>query len=157
MVCKAVPLRDLSANGDTEATLFGSEKPNLALSYPPWRSKSGRDLHQVPCTDGVLGVDLNRNRAGRALIFRKWGGLGWDWDAWDNDRKSPVGIAAFAAFLVGWAGSVLCMAQVWYLGPIAAQVGEYGADMGILCRICLGGHRFSRLEMAGDPPLWAMN
>lgn len=64
------------------------------------------------------------------LIFRKWRGLGWNWAAWDDHRKLPVGLAALVAFLVGWAGSILCMAQVWYIGPIAAQVGEYGGDMG---------------------------
>jgi NCS1 nucleoside transporter family len=64
------------------------------------------------------------------LIFRKWRGLGWNWDAWDDHRKLPVGLAALVAFIVGWVGSILSMAQVWYIGPIAAQVGEYGGDMG---------------------------
>lgn len=48
-----------------------------------------------------------------------------------NDRtKLPLGIAALIAFLVGWAGSILCMAQVWYVGPLAALISEYGGDMG---------------------------
>jgi purine-cytosine permease-like protein len=64
------------------------------------------------------------------LIFRKWRGLGWNWDAWHDHRKLPVGLAALVAFLVGWVGSILSMAQVWYIGPIAARVGEYGGDMG---------------------------
>lgn len=33
------------------------------------------------------------------------------------------------AFVVGWVGAILCMAQVWYIGPIAKLVGEYGADV----------------------------
>jgi purine-cytosine permease-like protein len=32
--------------------------------------------------------------------------------------------------VVGWVGAILCMAQVWYIGPIAKLVGTYGADMG---------------------------
>lgn len=64
------------------------------------------------------------------LIFRSWRGLGWNWDAWDDHRKLPVGLAALAAFLVGWAGAIICMAQVWYIGPLAALVGEHGGDMG---------------------------
>ena len=64
------------------------------------------------------------------IIFRKWRGLGYNWDAWDDHRKLPVGLAALVAFLVGWVGSILSMAQVWYIGPIASQVGEYGGDMG---------------------------
>lgn len=63
------------------------------------------------------------------LIFRKYRGLGWNWEAWNDKRKLPVGIAALIAFLVGWAGAILCMAQVWYIGPISAEIGEYGGDV----------------------------
>lgn len=66
------------------------------------------------------------------VIFRKWGRMGFDWEMWNQKEKLPVGIAALIAFLVGWAGAILCMAQVWYIGPIAAQVGEYGADVSLV-------------------------
>ncbi|KAH8423267.1 purine-cytosine permease family protein [Aspergillus melleus] len=56
---------------------------------------------------------------------------GYNWYAWCDPSKLPVGIAAFIAFLIGWAGAILCMAQVWYIGPIARLVGDYGADMGV--------------------------
>ena len=62
------------------------------------------------------------------LIFRRR--KVFDWSVWDDRSKLPVGIAALVAFLVGWAGAILCMAQVWYVGPIAKLVGDYGADMG---------------------------
>lgn len=55
---------------------------------------------------------------------------GFNWDTWHEPSKLPIGIAAFIAFVVGWVGAVLCMAQVWYIGPIAKLVGEYGADVG---------------------------
>ena len=61
------------------------------------------------------------------LIFRRR--RGYDWAVWDDRSKLPVGIAAFTAFLIGWAGAILCMAQVWYIGPIAKEVGAYGADV----------------------------
>lgn len=61
------------------------------------------------------------------IIFRRR--TGYDWTIWNQQNKLPVGIAALIAFLVGWAGAILCMAQVWYIGPIAKQVGEYGADV----------------------------
>ena len=64
------------------------------------------------------------------LIFRRKRVGGYDWTAWDQSEKLPIGIAALVAFLVGWAGAILCMAQVWYIGPIAKTVGEYGADLG---------------------------
>jgi len=51
------------------------------------------------------------------FIFRAYLGLGWDWSIWNDRHKLPVGIAALVAFLIGWAGSILCMAQVWYIGP----------------------------------------
>ncbi|KAH0393850.1 hypothetical protein KCU89_g11984, partial [Aureobasidium melanogenum] len=63
-------------------------------------------------------------------IFRTWRGLGFDWNSWNEKSKMPIGIAAIIAFLIGWAGAILSMAQVWYIGPIAKQVGEYGGDMG---------------------------
>lgn len=56
---------------------------------------------------------------------------GYNWAAWGDRKKLPVGIAATIAFLVGWAGAILCMAQVWYVGPLARLVGEYGADVSI--------------------------
>jgi purine-cytosine permease-like protein len=60
-------------------------------------------------------------------IFRRK--RGFDWDAWNERGKLPVGGAALVAFLVGWAGAILCMSQVWYVGPIAREVGEFGADV----------------------------
>ncbi|KAJ5103298.1 hypothetical protein N7532_003827 [Penicillium argentinense] len=62
------------------------------------------------------------------LIFRRR--TGFNWDAWRDPSKLPIGVAAFTAFVVGWVGAILCMAQVWYIGPLAKLVGEYGADMG---------------------------
>lgn len=67
------------------------------------------------------------------VIFRK--GRGYDWAVWDDRSKLPIGIAAFFAFLVGWSGAILCMAQVWYIGPIAKEVGKYGADVSTRPRI----------------------
>ena len=64
------------------------------------------------------------------FIFR-WR-RGFDWTVWNQGDKLPVGIAALVAFLVGWAGAILCMAQVWYAGPIAKLVGEHGADVSCL-------------------------
>lgn len=63
------------------------------------------------------------------LLFRKRGVRGWIWEDWNSREKLPLGLAALTAFLVGWAGAILCMAQVWYVGPIAKLVGEYGADV----------------------------
>ena len=61
------------------------------------------------------------------LMFRRH--RGYDWAAWNQQAQLPIGLAALVAFLVGWAGAILCMAQVWYIGPIAKLVGDYGADV----------------------------
>ena len=52
--------------------------------------------------------------------------------AWDQPSKLPVGIAAVSALLTGYlAGGVTGMSQTWYIGPIAAQFGGDGGDVGI--------------------------
>ncbi len=61
------------------------------------------------------------------LIFRR--SRGYDWTQWNHQNKLPLGLSALVAFLVGWAGAILCMAQKWYIGPIAKLVGEFGADV----------------------------
>ncbi len=63
------------------------------------------------------------------LIFV--GKAGFDWTAWEDKKRLPVGIAALLAFLVGWAGAIVGMYQAWYVGPLAKMVGDNGADMGI--------------------------
>ena len=65
------------------------------------------------------------------LIFRRREGGGYDWEVWNQREKLPLGIAALVAFLVGWVGAILCMAQLWYVGPIARLVGVNGADVSL--------------------------
>ncbi|KAL1850022.1 Vitamin B6 transporter [Paecilomyces lecythidis] len=61
------------------------------------------------------------------VIFRRK--RGYDWTAWDTPQELPVGVAALISFLIGWAGAILCMDQVYYVGPIASRIGE-GSDIG---------------------------
>jgi purine-cytosine permease-like protein len=67
------------------------------------------------------------------LLFRRtiWGGLGFDWTAWEDRKRLPWGVAACTAFLLGWMGAILGMYQVWYVGPIAKLAGDTGADVGM--------------------------
>lgn len=64
------------------------------------------------------------------LIFRRNRIPHYVWEEWNKPGKLPLGVAALTAFLVGWVGAILCMTQVYYVGPIAKLVGDYGADMG---------------------------
>jgi purine-cytosine permease-like protein len=65
------------------------------------------------------------------VLFRWKRGITFDWSAWDDRRKLPLGIAAFISFGMGWVGAVLGMYQVWYVGPLAKLVGDTGADIGM--------------------------
>lgn len=64
------------------------------------------------------------------FIFRRRKSPTFIWSDWNKQEKLPIGLAFFTAFCVGWVGAVLCMAQLYFVGPIAGLVGEYGADMG---------------------------
>ena len=52
-----------------------------------------------------------------------------NWNAWADPKQMPVGAAALAAFLIGWLGAILGMAQIYFVGPLA-KLGGY-ADIGM--------------------------
>ncbi|KAJ9201298.1 hypothetical protein DTO166G4_6017 [Paecilomyces variotii] len=62
------------------------------------------------------------------LIFMR--GKDYDWTIWNDWRKLPLGIASGISFLVGWAGAIVGMDQVYFVGPIAKSIAG-GADLGI--------------------------
>ncbi|KAI1102497.1 hypothetical protein F4804DRAFT_343204 [Jackrogersella minutella] len=74
------------------------------------------------------------------VLFRRE--RGWKWDQWDNKKYLPLGVAASAAFCIGWVGIVLGMDQTYFVGPIAKLIGENGADIGIPCGILLTATTF---------------
>ena len=64
------------------------------------------------------------------VMFRGRGGF--DWTAWEDQKHLPIGLAALATFLIGWAFAVIGMDQAWFIGPVAKLVGDdTGADIGI--------------------------
>lgn len=63
------------------------------------------------------------------LIFRQ--NRVFDWSAWEDQKYLPIGAAALTAFFIGWAGAIIGMFQVWYIGPVATLVSGGGADIGI--------------------------
>lgn len=54
----------------------------------------------------------------------------YNWDKWDSPHNITHGLAASAAFAAGVVGAVLGMNQVYYRGPLADKLGEYGGDIG---------------------------
>ena len=73
------------------------------------------------------------------LLFHVLRGLAFDWAVWEDRKRLPVGAAALLAWLVGWAGAITGMAQVWYTGPVALSVGGTGGDIGAWMSIAFAG------------------
>lgn len=75
----------------------------------------------------------------------------WDYDvtAWENPSQLPYGIAATVAFLVGTVLSLLCMNQVWWVGPIAKAIGPsgFGTDISWILALCTCTGIFVPLRM----------
>ena len=88
------------------------------------------------------------------LLFHKLRHLPFDWSAWEDKKRLPIGGAALFAFLAGWAGAIVGMSQVWWVGPIALKIGGYGGDIGTWLSIGFAGVlfpplRYLELRMAG--------
>jgi len=49
------------------------------------------------------------------MLFRRRRG-GYNWEAWNNQKKLPIGLAALTAFLIGWVGAVMGMYQNYFTG-----------------------------------------
>lgn len=73
------------------------------------------------------------------ILFHKVRGVRFDWTAWEDKKRLPVGVAALFAWLVGWAGAIIGMDQVWYRGPVASLIGDYGGDIGAWMSIVFAG------------------
>ncbi|KAF7170649.1 hypothetical protein CNMCM5623_003000 [Aspergillus felis] len=78
---------------------------------------------------------------------------GYDWTIWNDWRKLPVGVAAGVSFLIGWAGAIVGMDQVYYTGPVATATTG-GCDLGIwlglgFTAICFPALRLLELQMLG--------
>ncbi|EFW98857.1 nucleoside transporter family [Grosmannia clavigera kw1407] len=80
------------------------------------------------------------------LLFRR-GWTNFEWDDWNTQSKLPVGLAALASFCIGWVGSVLCMDQVYFIGPLSRKIGDYGADLGIFAGVGFAGIAYPILRV----------
>lgn len=55
---------------------------------------------------------------------------GYDLEAWNEPSLLPFGWAGGLAFASGIAGCVVGMSETWYVGSLAAMIGDYGGDIG---------------------------
>ena len=81
------------------------------------------------------------------LLFHKLRGVPFDWTAWEDKRRLPIGAAALFAWLCGWVGAIIGMSQVWYTGPVALKVGGHGGDIGPWLAIGFAGSIFPPLRV----------
>ncbi|KAI8246518.1 Purine-cytosine permease fcyB [Colletotrichum sp. SAR 10_96] len=63
------------------------------------------------------------------FCFRKADCERYETEAWDDARKLPVGAAALGSCLLCFALVIPCMAQVWWMGPIAEVTGDIGFEL----------------------------
>ena len=80
------------------------------------------------------------------LIFHTLRGVPFDWTTWENKKKLPVGVAALAAWMIGWAGAIIGMSQTWYQGPVAALIGDQGGDIGAWLAVAFAAITFPPLR-----------
>ncbi|TVY43274.1 Purine-cytosine permease, partial [Lachnellula occidentalis] len=62
--------------------------------------------------------------------FRGGNFANYDLEGWDTPSKLPIGFAGGLAFLCGWAGAILGMNETFYIGVLAAKIGDDGGDIG---------------------------
>ena len=80
------------------------------------------------------------------LLFHVLRRVPFDWTAWEDKKKLPVGAAALFAWLRSAAGAIIGMYQIWYQGPVALQIGGYGGDIGAWMSIAFAGVMYPPLR-----------
>ncbi|KAK7059759.1 permease for cytosine/purines, uracil, thiamine, allantoin-domain-containing protein [Favolaschia claudopus] len=65
------------------------------------------------------------------LVFRRRDFANYEVEHWDNARKLPSGFAAVLSLFAAMGFVVPCMAQTFYVGPIAKGTGDIGLWIGL--------------------------
>jgi purine-cytosine permease-like protein len=64
------------------------------------------------------------------IVFRRCDFKNYKLEHWDDPQKLPPGLAAVVSFFGSFAFIIPCMAQTWYVGPIAKATGDIGLLVG---------------------------
>lgn len=64
------------------------------------------------------------------VIYNRCNFARYDYENFHLKSSYPVGIAGVFGFCCGVAGAVVGMNQVWYAGPLAKKIGDFGGDIG---------------------------
>lgn len=73
---------------------------------------------------GDLGPAIDTDAPAGSWVYM------YNWDRWNQPKNITMGLAAAGGFAAGVAGAVLGMNQVYFRGPLAAKIGDYGGDIG---------------------------
>ncbi|KAK2752204.1 hypothetical protein FQN55_008094 [Onygenales sp. PD_40] len=65
------------------------------------------------------------------LVFRRGDYASYDHRIWNVGSQLPSGVAALGAGALSFALVVPCMAQTWFVGPIAEKTGDIGFEMAL--------------------------
>ncbi|KAK4147233.1 permease for cytosine/purines, uracil, thiamine, allantoin-domain-containing protein [Dichotomopilus funicola] len=63
------------------------------------------------------------------FVFRGGDCAAYEFDAWNDAKRLPWGVAALAAGVLSFGLVVPSMAQVWWTGPIAETTGDIGFEL----------------------------
>lgn len=63
------------------------------------------------------------------IVFRNHG-KNYNLEDWNDQRNLPIGAAAVGSLFIGFGVAMVGMNQVWFVGPVAKQIGAYGGDIG---------------------------
>ncbi|KAI5959290.1 uncharacterized protein KGF55_005440 [Candida pseudojiufengensis] len=55
----------------------------------------------------------------------------YNWQNWNLPKGRTLGLASCIAFCFGVVGAILGMNQIYFIGPLAKKIGEYGGDIGM--------------------------
>lgn len=61
--------------------------------------------------------------------FRKGDSSSYSFEAWNDAKQLPPGVAALAAGALSFGLIVPSMSQVWFTGPIAEKTGDIGFEL----------------------------
>lgn len=72
----------------------------------------------------------------------------YNWSCWNEPKLITLGLAALASFAIGIVGAVIGMNQVYWQGPVAKKIGEYGGDIGFWICMAFTGIAYPFLRFA---------
>ncbi|KAL0958461.1 hypothetical protein HGRIS_000602 [Hohenbuehelia grisea] len=71
------------------------------------------------------------------LVFRHNDPAEYNLEHWNSPGRLPWGMAALGAGFAAFGVAVVCMDQVWFVGPLAKKTGDIGFEMAFIVSLVL--------------------